>query len=146
MTNLITRFGGLDDGFDDLLRGFFVRPVSVDNTAPAPFKVDVREGEAAYTVHADIPGVKKEDIRVSVDGNQVSISAEVKRQSETTTPGANGVERVLKTERHVGKVARSFTLAAELDAAGAQAKYTDGVLELVLPKKAVASAKQITIQ
>lgn len=146
MTNLITRFGGLDDGFDDLLRGFFVRPVSVDNTAAAPFKVDVREGEASYTVHADIPGVKKEDIRVSVDGNQVSISAEVKRQSDTTAPGANGVERVLKTERHAGKVARSFTLAAELDASGAQAKYADGVLELILPKKAVASARQITIQ
>ena len=146
MTNLITRFGGLDEGFDDILRGFFVRPVAVDNTTAAPFKVDVREGEAAYTVHADIPGVKKEDIRVSVDGNQVSISAEVKRQNETATAGTNAVERVLKTERHYGKVARSFTLASALDATGAQAKYTDGVLELVLPKKAATSAKQVTIQ
>ena len=144
MTNVITRFGGLDDGFDDLLRGFFVRPGAVDNAPASQFKVDVREGETFYTVHADIPGVKKDDIRVSVDGNVVSISAEVKRQSETGD--GSGAGRVLKTERYYGKVARSFTLASELDAAGAQAKYTDGVLELVLPKQAATSARQVTIQ
>ncbi|MCW5624780.1 MAG: Hsp20/alpha crystallin family protein [Burkholderiales bacterium] len=140
MANL-TRFNSpFDDTFDDLLRGFFVRPVAYDGQPAAQFKMDVREEENAYVVHADIPGVKKEDIRVSIDGNQVSIGAEVKRATEEKNGG-----RVLKVERYTGKVSRSFTLASEVDAGAANARYADGVLELTLPKKAASSAKQLTI-
>lgn len=139
----ITRFSPFDDSFDDLLRGFFIRPMTFEGSqAQAPqIRMDVKEDESSYTVHAEIPGVSKEDIQVGIDGNQVSISAEVKRRNEEKD-GA----RVLKTERYYGKTARSFALATEVDAGGAQAKYTDGVLELVLPKKATNSARQITIQ
>jgi HSP20 family protein len=139
----ITRFSPFDDSFDDLLRGFFVRPMTFEGTqAQAPqIRMDVKEDENSYTVHAEIPGVSKDDIQIGIDGNQVSISAEVKRRSEQKEGS-----RVLKTERFYGKAARSFSLASEIDAGGAQAKYTDGVLELVLPKKTTASAKQITVQ
>jgi len=138
----IARFSPFEDNVDDLLRGFFVRPMTFEGSqTPAQIRIDVKEDDKGYTVHADIPGVSKEDIHVDIDGSQVSISAEVKRRLEQKESA-----RVLKTERFYGKASRSFALASELDAGGAQAKYADGVLELVLPKKAATSAKQLTIQ
>jgi HSP20 family protein len=144
----ITRFTPIDEMFDDLLRGFFVRPVGFEGAsgatgaaAPVQMKIDVREDEKSYTILADLPGVKKEDIQVHVDGNQVSLAAEVRREKDVKEG-----ERVLRSERYVGRVARSFSLAAEVDSNAAQAKYADGVLELVLPKKTTPGAKQLTIQ
>ena len=104
-------------------------------------KVDVAEKNGAYTVTAELPGVKKEDIQVTIDGAAVTLTAEVKREKEVTQD-----ERVLHTERTFGKVSRSFTLPQEVDEAKAEAKFKDGVLELTLPKKAAAARKQITIQ
>ena len=137
MNSLIRR-----DPLDDLFRGFFVRPVELDSPADAPaVKIDVKEQEGGYLVHAEIPGVKKEDIHVAVDGPVVSISAE-RREEKDVKEG----ERVLRTERYFGKVSRSFQLAQEIDEAQVTAKYADGVLELALPKKAAAQARRITIQ
>jgi HSP20 family protein len=126
---------------DDLFKGFFMRPVLLEGQPQMQIKMDVKEDDNAYTVHADIPGVKKEDIHVSIEGNQVSISAETKMEKEEKKG-----EKVLRSERYVGKVARSFTLAHEVDEAKAQARYNDGVLELTLPKKAATSAKKLAIQ
>lgn len=137
----ITRYDPLDEMFGDLLKGFFVQPVSFDAPSQLQMKVDVAEDDSAYTVLAEVPGVKKEDINVSINGNQVSISAEVKKEHEVK----NGAT-VLRSERCYGKFSRSFTLAGEVDEAAAQAKYADGVLELKLPKKAQASAKRLSIQ
>ena len=139
MNNLIYR-----DQLDDLLRGFFVRPVEFSgkaSTAAPALKVDVKERENAYAIHAEIPGVKKEDINVAIDGAVVSITAE-RREEKDVKEG----ERVLRSERYFGKVSRSFQLAQEIDEAGVVAKYTDGVLELTMPKKAAAQARRITIQ
>lgn len=138
----ITPYDPFDLGFepfDNLFRGF-LRPVRLEQDIPQ-FKMDVKEEENAYRVHAEIPGVKKEDIQVSVDGNAVSISAEVKKDSEEKQG-----EKVLKRERYYGKVSRSFTLANDVDEANASAKYKDGVLELVLPKKPSGSHKRLAIQ
>ena len=126
---------------DDLFKGFFVRPVLFEGQPQMQIKMDLKEDDKAYTVHADIPGVKKEDIHVSIEGNQVSISAETKTEKEEKKG-----EKVLRSERYFGKVARSFTLAHDVDEAKAQAKYNDGVLELTLPKKAASSAKKLAIQ
>ena len=137
MSNLIRR-----DPLDDLFRGFFVRPVEMGPQADAPsVKMDVREQEKNYLVHAEIPGVKKEDIHVAIDGAVVSISAE-RREEKDVKQG----ERVLRTERYFGKVSRSFQLAQEVDEARVTARYADGVLELALPKKTAAQARRITIQ
>ena len=137
MTNLIRR-----DPLDDFFRGFFVRPVDFGGQPDAPVvKIDVKEQEKAYLVHAEIPGVKKEDIQVAVDGAIVSISAE-RREEKDVKDG----ERVLRSERYVGKVSRSFQLAQEIDESQVVAKYTDGVLELALPKKAATQARRITVQ
>lgn len=136
MSNMIRR-----DPLDDLFRGFFVKPMDFPAEArPPEIKMDVREQKEAYLVHAEVPGVKKDDIHVVVEGNQVSISAEVKQDKEVKDG-----ERVLRAERHFGQVSRSFQLAHDIDDARASAKFSDGVLELVLPKKAAASNRRLTI-
>ncbi|MEJ5210281.1 MAG: Hsp20/alpha crystallin family protein [Burkholderiales bacterium] len=139
----ITRYDpfNLDSVFDDFFKGFLVRPMTLEGVPKAPeIKMDVTENDKGYTVKAEIPGVKKEDIHVSIDGNTVSISAEVKKESEEKEG-----EKVLRSERYYGRVARSFSLGSDIDEANATAKYTDGVLELVLPKKAASTAKRLTI-
>ncbi|HUK03701.1 MAG TPA: Hsp20/alpha crystallin family protein [Burkholderiales bacterium] len=140
----IARFDPFHSIVDDLFKGFFVRPVGYDagGAYETPrVTVDVAEKNGAYVVSAELPGVKKEDIRVDIDGAQVTLTAEVKREKE-----AREGERVLHSERTYGKVTRSFTLPQELDEAKAEAKFRDGVLELTLPKKAAAARKAITIQ
>lgn len=138
----ITRFTPFNDSFDDLLRGFLVRPLAFDG-APATaqaIRIDVAEDENAYTVHAEIPGVKKDDIHVTIDNDQVSISAETRNEREVKDG-----QRVLRSERHYGKVYRAFTLSQAVDDGKSVAKYADGVLELTLPKKAAVSAKRLSI-
>lgn len=133
----ITRYDPLDDFF----RGFFVRPVEMGKDIEAPaVKVDVKEQEKAYVVHAEMPGIRKEDIHVSIDGPVVSISAERKEEKEVKEG-----ERVLRSERYFGKVSRSFQLGQDIDDNAASARFTDGVLELTLPKKAATQSKRLTI-
>ena len=141
----VTRFDPFNDLVDDLFKGFLVRPLAyegrINGGALPRAKVDVAEKNGAYVVTAELPGVRKDDIHVSIDGAEVTLEAEVKRETE-----ANKDERVLHSERLYGKLTRSFALPAEVDEAKAQAKFTDGVLELTLPKKAAAQRKQISIQ
>jgi len=138
----ITRFEPFNELVDDLFKGFLVRPLALEGRAELPrMKVDVAEKNGRYVVAAEIPGVKKEDIQVSIDGAEVTLSADVRREKEISQD-----ERVLHTERVFGKVTRSFTLPQEVDEAKAQGKYHDGVLELTLPKKQAAARKQISIQ
>ena len=127
------------DPLDNLFRGFF-RPVQMDKEMPQ-IRMDVKEDATSYAVHADIPGVSKDDIHVSIDGNTVSISAEVKKSTEQKEG-----ETVLHRERTFGRVSRSFALESEIDEAAANARYQDGVLELVLPKKVAAAAKRLAVQ
>ncbi len=135
------------DPLEDFFRGFFVRPVDFGGSAMAnigadapQMRVDVKETTEGYEVHAELPGMKKEDIHVHIDGPVVSISAERKQEKEVKEG-----EKVLRTERYFGKVSRSFQLGQEIDEAKASAKFNDGVLELVLPKKAEAQARRLTI-
>ena len=127
---------------DDLFRGFQLRPVRIPRELErAPqMKLEVRENDKAYIVHAEIPGAKKEDIKVTVDGNQVSITAEVRRESEKKEG-----ERVVHSERYYGSVARSFAIDGAIDDAAAQAKYSDGVLELTLPKSAGSRPNRLAV-
>jgi len=136
----LTRIDPFGD-LDDIFKGFFVRPVGFEGQPRLQIKMDLKENDGAYTVHADIPGVKKEDIHVSIEGNQVSISAETRTEKEEKKG-----EKVLRSERYCGKVERSFTLAHEVDESKSQAKYADGVLELTLPKKAASTARKLAIQ
>ena len=131
------------DPFDVAFRDFFrnmLRPTRLDLEAEPEIRLDLKETEKAYLVHAEIPGVKKEDIEVSIDGNLVTIRAEIKREKEEKG------ETMLRTERYYGAMTRSFTLATDVDEKAAGAKYTDGVLELTLPKKAGSTSRRLQVQ
>lgn len=135
----ITRYDPFGE-LDDLFRGFLVRPMAFEGKPQLQFRMDVSESEGAYVVKADLPGVNKEDISVTIDGNEVAISAEVKQGKE-----AREGEKILRQERHFGKVYRAFTLAQAVDEATAVAKYSNGVLELTLPKRQAASARKLRV-
>ncbi|HEX4859411.1 MAG TPA: Hsp20/alpha crystallin family protein [Usitatibacteraceae bacterium] len=126
---------------DDLFAGFF-RPVAdMGGNGIEPIRIEVTEDANAYRVAAAIPGVKKEDIHVNVDGNEVSIVAEIKRETN-----AKEGEKLLHSERFYGKTSRTFNLGLDIDEANVSAKYNDGVLNLVLPKKVSVSAKRIAVE
>jgi len=136
----VTRYDPFAD-VDDLFKGFFLRPVRMGEAATlGQLKVDVSEDEKSYTVHAEVPGAKKEDIKISLDGNVVSISAEVKKTREQKDG-----EKVIRSERYYGTVSRSFSLATDVDEGQCSANYKDGVLELVLPKKSGGRARPISV-
>jgi HSP20 family protein len=129
------------NALDEIVRGLFA-PVRADRAdAALPIKLDVTEADNGYVIHADIPGVKKEEIQVTIEGNQVTIAADVKRVAD-----AKDGERVLRSERHVGAVFRSFVLPVELDESASEARYEHGVLELKLAKKAPEAGRKLTVQ
>ena len=138
----ISRFDPFGSDVSDLLNGLFVRPVrfGVDGNGEITMKIDVKQDDKTYTVTAEMPGVKKEDIHVQVDGNLVAIDAEVKKEQEEKTD-----ERVLRSERYYGRLSRSFTLEHEIDEAAVKAAYDDGLLKLTLPKKAKSAGKRIPV-
>ena len=136
----ITRYTPFDDLFNDFGRGFWLRPFPVQGAEELQMKVDVKEGDKAYTVRAEIPGVKKDDIQVDVNGDMVSVRAEVKREKEEKG------EKMLRSERYYGMVSRSFSLPTEVDDKATVAKYKDGVLDLTLPKKAGNGSHRISVQ
>jgi HSP20 family protein len=140
MANIVRRFDPFRE-MEDMMRGLVFKPYRMgEYQAPEIVKLDVSEDEKAYRVSAELPGVKREDIKVSIDGSEVSISAEVKQEKEEKKG-----EQVIHSERYYGSVSRSFTLAQPVDEASAEAKYENGVLKLTLPKKAGSGAKRLTI-
>ena len=124
----------------------FVDPWRLDKElfGEMDIRVDVVEKDNVYKVRADLPGVKKEDISVHIDGNVVQIDAQTQDAKKFKEDGG----RVLRSERYYGSVSRTFSLADDVDDSKAVAKYSDGVLSLELPKKATSSSgtKRITIQ
>jgi len=145
----ITRFDPFDDiarfsplaNIDDLFKGLRLRSWPGEVEVEPRIKVDVAEDDKAYTVKADIPGAKKEDIHVAIEGSRVSIETEVKREKEEKKG-----EKVVRSERYFGKQYRGFTLGQDIDSSKAEAKYQDGVLELTLPKTSNGSARELKIQ
>jgi len=107
---------------------------------PPMIKLDVEEAEDRYLVKADVPGVAKDDIHVDVDGNMVTISAEVRREKKDEKEG-----KVLRSERYCGTMTRSFTLPVDVEFAKAEAKYADGVLRLTLPKHKGANRHRVEV-
>jgi HSP20 family protein len=136
----IQRFSPFDELFGDFPRGFWLKPFAFPAESELKMKLDVKEDDKAYTVRADIPGVKKEDIQVDIDGSQISLRAEAKQEKEEKKG-----EKLIYSERSYGMVSRSFTLPGEVDAKGAAAEYKDGVLNLMLPKKANGASRRVTI-
>lgn len=142
MSNLRLLDPVFGNDFESALRRFFPTTVFEHEPAPLKMRIDVTEGEKAFTVKADVPGVKKEDINVKVDGNLVSIDVEARSEKESRSNG----DKVLRSERYYGAISRSFSLGQDVDESQVQAKYADGVLTLELPKKAPAPTAKILVQ
>lgn len=141
MNNLRSTDLALNDPFDSMFRGFLA-PIRFEKNEDAlDIRVDVVDNDDAFKVHADLPGVKKEDINVRIDGNRVHIDAEARREKDVKEKG-----KVVRSERYYGTVSRVFTLSQEVDETQAVAKYQDGVLTLDLPKKATTASKKLAIQ
>lgn len=122
--------------FDDNLDRFFGN----GSTALRSPSLDVTETEAGYKVALDLPGVAKEDVKITIEGRQVSVSAATQRE-DVRKDG----ERVLYRERSTSSYARSFTLPQEVDQESSQARLDNGVLTLNLARKRVAVGKQLTV-
>ena len=138
--NALTRLDRFDDFMPEFFRRF-ARPFALEDAAPAAIRIDVTENDKDYEVRAEIPGAKKDDVRVSVDGNFVSISAEVRKDKEDKT----GCRQLVK-ESYYGSVSRGFSLAHEIDGKGVVAKLENGILKVTLPKREGAAARTIAIQ
>ncbi|MFN0314359.1 MAG: Hsp20/alpha crystallin family protein, partial [Burkholderiales bacterium] len=134
-------FGGMTQSMDELMNRFLRPRRAMLEAGTLDIAVDVSENDSTYTVKADVPGVKKEDITVSIDGNLVSISAEVKREKEEKKG-----DQVIREERYYGSMSRAFTLPMDVDQSKAEAQYTNGVLSLTLPKKAGSQTKKLEIR
>jgi len=142
MSNLRVFDPVFSDPFDSMFKRFLA-PMRLDlENGNSEMRVDITESDGHYKVRADLPGVKKEDVNVRVDGNIVQIDAEVKKEKETKD--AEG--KVLRSERYYGAMSRAFTVAQDVDESKAVAKLEDGVLTLDLPKKAGTSSKKLSIQ
>jgi len=136
----LSRLDPLGREMDEMLKGFFVTPFPVDQVPAGRFPIDVTEDEKTYKIRAEIPGFSKEEITVSVEGDQVSISAETRKEKEEKKG-----DQVVVRECYSGKQYRAFTLPQAVDDAKTSARYSNGVLELVLPKKTAAATKKIAI-
>jgi HSP20 family protein len=123
---------------EDLFRGNGTRS-SRGYEKALEMHMDVHEDDKAYHITVDVPGVKKEDIDVSVEGNMVTITAEVKREQSREK------EKEVHSERFHGKAFRSFTLPTEVDSGKSQARYDGGVLSLTLSKKGDSGSRHLSI-
>jgi HSP20 family protein len=137
MTALTRTERMFDDFFPELFRRW---PRMSAYEGPAEIRIDVKEDDKGYEIRAEVPGVKKDEIRVAIDGNLVSISTEVKEEKETSG------KRMLVKELYVGSSARSFTLPHEVDGKAAMAKYENGVLTLHLPRAKEGAGRMIKIE
>lgn len=124
-----------DEWFPEWNPGYMIRPLHGEPMSQ--IRIDVTETDEAYEVKAELPGVHKDDIDLQIRDSIVSISAEVKQEDRQTKD-----DRVLRSERYVGRVSRSFELPGAIDRDEVEARYSDGVLSLLLPKADVKTDHQ----
>lgn len=125
--------------FDRLFDASFDRPFAAPAAARSP-ALDVAESEQAYTVTLELPGVAKDDVKVSIEGRRVRIEAKSAKNGDHKDS-----DRLLVRERSESAFARSFVLPAELDQERSSAKLEHGVLTLELGKHRTTTARQITV-
>lgn len=146
MNGLQVRRDALGSLFDDFFNDVFTRgalaPMRTGELpAAARARMDVIDKGDRYEVLIDLPGVRKEDIQVTIEGPRVSVTAETQSKRESKEG-----ERVLHTERYAASYARSFELPTEVTEQGAEANFDNGVLKLGLPKRAAVMSKRLEIR
>ncbi|WP_372524383.1 Hsp20/alpha crystallin family protein [Piscinibacter sp.] len=140
--NALTQFERLDEMFPDVFRRM-IRPTLLNAEPQRELRLDVTENDKGYEVRAEVPGATKEDIRVTIDRNFVSITAEIKQEKEEKFGTGS---RSLVREIYRGSTTRSFSLAHEVDDKAAIAKYENGILMLSLPKRSEGASRTLNIQ
>jgi len=128
MAKGLTRFNSL---FDDALFNDFFRPLTMRETGEKVPAIDVHESDSAYQVSVDLPGVKKDDIKVSLENGILSVRAETRREEKEEKEG-----KLIRQERHVGQFLRQLSVGSDVDPTEVKASFNDGVLKLTLPKRA----------
>ena len=142
MSNLVTRNSIFDNFFDEMAPSFLMRPLHGDALPSASqIKIDVNEKDDIFYVNAEIPGVAKEDIDLSITGDIISISAEIEQKDERKEGN-----RILRSERYFGSVSRSFQLPDRVKVDAAEASYENRILRLVLPKETGSERKKLEIK
>lgn len=142
MGALVKRSRFLDDFFKDFSTGYLIRPLHGDPLpSPGQIKIDVKDSGDTFVVHADMPGVRKEDIQVDVNGNVVTLYAEVNQLDQQKND-----DKCVHTERYVGSISRSFSLSSEVDKSKAKAKCENGVLTLTLPKLKAKKSSRLQVE
>jgi len=143
------RPGSVEEGFGRLVESMFedfFAPMALggnrllDDGASIP-RIDLLENDQAFEIQAEMPGVEKEDLKVAIDHQRVTIEGECRKANERREG-----ENVVYSERSARKFMRSFTLPSEVDEAAAQARLDNGVLHLTLPKKQGSAARRIDVQ
>ncbi len=124
MSNL-TRFNRMfgDAFFDD-----FFRPLSQTSSEKPP-AIDVHESDGSYVIKADLPGISKDDINISLENGILSIRAETSDEKKEEKDG-----KIIRQERHYGQFLRQLSVGSDIDPAAISAEFSDGVLRLELPK------------
>lgn len=142
MKHLTPRHTIFDNFFDEMMPTVLMRPLHGDSLPNAgQIKIDVSEKEDTFYVNAEIPGVAKEDIDLSIVDEMVTISANIEQHDEHKDNG-----KVLRSERYFGSVSRSFQLPSKVKIDEAEATYENGILKLVLPKDVATQSKKLTIK
>jgi len=146
MANALTRRDPFGLLFDEFFTDFFARgglPAlrSAELPSAVRARIDVIDKNDSFQVLVDLPGVKKEDIQVTIEGSRVAITAESKSEKEEKEG-----DRVLHSERFAASYARTFELPAEVTEHGAEAGFDNGVLKLTLPKRATVTSKRLSIK
>jgi HSP20 family protein len=147
MNNLVRPAGRARDwdvfgDFDDLMGGWFRSPAVLrrEETAKMP-AIDVSENEGAYLVKAELPGVAREDLNVTINDGVLTINAERKEEKKDEKDG-----RVIRQERYYGKFVRSLRLGSDIDEGRIEAEYENGVLNLSLPKTAEVKPRKVDVK
>lgn len=138
-TSLISRSS---DFFEDLFKdfpGFYVRPLRGESPLPGPIRIDVKDADKQFIIQAEVPGVSKDDIEVLIDGNRLTVKAEIKKEETEKN------ETWLRTERYHGCTSRSISLPADVNQREAKAHYENGLLTLTLPKQTSGQEKRLVI-
>jgi HSP20 family protein len=128
--------------FDDLMGGWFRSPAVLrrDEAARMP-AIDVSEKEESYLVKAELPGVARENLDITINDGVLTINAERKEEKKEEKD-----DRVIRQERYLGKLVRSLRLGSDIDEGRIEAQYQDGVLKLSLPKTAEVKPRKVDVK
>ncbi|MBA4503360.1 Hsp20/alpha crystallin family protein [Marinobacterium marinum] len=137
MSTNVTRFNSL---FDDTFLNDFFRPLATRSNGDKVAAIDVHETENDYRVHVDMPGVKKEDVEISLDNGVLTVKGETRKESKEELDG-----KLIRQERHVGQFIRQLSVGADVDTQAVKAAFADGVLEITLPKRPAATEEGVKI-